>query len=210
MTLITLTRIITETTNVTMDKKSAGMLTVLYQSAKNTFDMLNNLLLWSQSQQNILKFNPERCVLAMVAQEAIEEVKGQAERKSITLLNNVDRAISLDIDRQMIQTAIRNLIGNSIKFTNENGFVIVSSLQEDNKISIIIEDNGVGMSQETIEKILREEKTRSTAGTSGEQGSGMGLMLVKEFIRRHNSKFNVESTLGKGSKFIIELTKNNE
>jgi signal transduction histidine kinase len=96
-------------------------------------------------------------------------------------------------------------VSNAIKFTNEGGLIVIGSSQAAGNTEITIDDNGVGMTQETIKKILGTIELNSTKGTSGETGTGMGLIISKEFIQRHKGKLNIESTLGKGSTFTVTL-----
>jgi signal transduction histidine kinase len=113
----------------------------------------------------------------------------------------------------MLQTIIRNLTSNAIKFTNTGGLIVISSTQNDTQTEISIEDNGVGMSQDALENLLQQTSKNSTKGTAGESGSGMGLMITKEFINKHKGTLHVESQEGKGSKFTIVFpapTSNNE
>jgi signal transduction histidine kinase len=121
------------------------------------------------------------------------------------LINNTTTDDTVWADKPMLQTIIRNIVSNAIKFTNEGGLIVISSSQTADNTEITIEDNGVGMTQETIKKILGTIELNSTKGTSGETGTGMGLIISKEFIQRHKGTLNIESTLGKGSSFIITL-----
>jgi signal transduction histidine kinase len=177
----------------------------LHQSAKGAYELLDNLLIWARTQQNTIQFNPETINVHATTTETLNEIKVQAERKHIMLINNTDSNDVVWADKLMLQTIIRNIVSNAIKFTNEGGLIVVGSSQTADHTEITIEDNGVGMTQETIKKILGTIELNSTKGTSGETGTGMGLIISKEFIQRHKGKLNIESTLGKGSTFTVTL-----
>ncbi len=187
------------------DQRALDMAKVLHQSAKGAYELLDNLLIWARTQQNTIQFNPETLNLHSVASETINEIKVQAERKHIMLINSTEADDTVWADKLMLQTIIRNIVSNAIKFTNEGGLIVVASSQNADKTEITIEDNGVGMNQETIDKILGTIELNSTKGTSGETGTGMGLIISKEFILRHKGTLNIESTVGKGSTFTITL-----
>ncbi|MBO7596603.1 MAG: PAS domain-containing sensor histidine kinase [Bacteroidales bacterium] len=206
--IIGLTDILRKREAVINDPKANELSGVILQSAKTTYDMLNNLLLWCRSQQNTIAFEPEELNLHYTVDEALSEVKGQAQKKHIMLINRTSTSDTIWADAQMLQTVIRNITVNSVKYTNEGGLITVAAEWTPEGIDVIIEDNGIGMSQETVDKLLVVSRNRSTVGTAGEQGSGMGLLICKEFISRHNGKIKIESEVGKGTKFIITFPHN--
>lgn len=206
--IIGLTEIFRKREAVINDPKANELSGVILQSAKTTYDMLNNLLLWCRSQQNTIAFEPEELNLHYTVDEALSEVKGQAQKKHIMLINRTSTSDTIWADAQMLQTVIRNITVNSVKYTNEGGLITVAAEQSPEGIDVIIEDNGIGMNQETVDKLLVVSRNRSTAGTAGEQGSGMGLLICKEFISRHHGKIKIESEVGKGTKFIITFPHN--
>ncbi|MBR4267753.1 MAG: PAS domain S-box protein [Bacteroidales bacterium] len=185
------------------DAKNLEMAKIINQSGKSAYELLNNLLIWARSQQNTIQFSPERLQVNPVVSETISEIKVQADNKHIMLINNCDMADTIWADKQMFQTVVRNIASNAIKFTNENGLVVISSEMSKDSTIIVIEDNGIGMSPETLEKLMVVSKNKSTEGTAGEKGSGMGLLISKEFIDKHHGTVKVESELGMGTKFVI-------
>lgn len=203
--IIGLTEILRKREAVINDPKANELSGIILQSAKTTYEMLNNLLLWCRSQQNTIAFEPETLNLHNTVDEALSEVKGQAQKKHIMLINRTSSSDTIWADAQMLQTVIRNITVNSVKYTNEGGLITVAAEQNPEFTDLIIEDNGIGMSQETVDKLLVVSRNRSTAGTAGEQGSGMGLLICKEFLNRHNGHIKIESEIGKGSKFIISF-----
>ncbi|MBP5501809.1 MAG: PAS domain S-box protein [Bacteroidales bacterium] len=206
--IIGLTEILRKRESVTNDSKANELSGVILQSAKTTYDMLNNLLLWCRSQQNTIAFAPEELNLHFTVDDALSEVKGQAQKKHIMLINRTSTTDTIWADAQMLQTVIRNITVNSVKYTNEGGLITVSAEWTPESTDVIIEDNGIGMNQETVDKLLVVSRNRSTVGTAGEQGSGMGLLICKEFLGRHNGKIKIESELGKGTKFILSFPHN--
>ncbi|MCR5454462.1 MAG: hypothetical protein K6F33_05690 [Bacteroidales bacterium] len=200
-----LSELLTRRLNPEHDQRSLDMAKILHQSAKGAYELLDNLLIWARTQQNTIQFNPEILNVHSVTTETLSEIKVQADRKRIMLINNTESNDTVWADKLMLQTIIRNIVSNAIKFTNEGGLIVVGSSQTADTTEITIEDNGVGMSQETIKKIVSSTELNSTKGTSGETGTGMGLIISKEFIQRHKGTLNVESTIGKGSTFIVTL-----
>lgn len=206
--IIGLTDILRKREAVINDPKANELSGVILQSAKTTYDMLNNLLLWCRSQQNTIAFEPEELNLHYTVDEALSEVKGQAQKKYIMLINRTSPSDTIWADAQMLQTVIRNITVNSVKYTNEGGLISVAAEWTPEGIDVIIEDNGIGMNQDAVDKLLEVSRNRTTVGTAGEQGSGMGLLICKEFISRHNGKIKIESEVGKGTKFIITFPHN--
>lgn len=181
-------------------------------SAKNTLVLLDNLLNWAKSQTGQINFKPEKVVLSSIIQGIIELLNPNVKSKNISLNYLHSDEIEVFADLNMIKTILRNLISNAIKFTNSNGEINVYALQKDKFIEIAVSDNGVGMNEETRNKLFRSETNESTNGTANEKGSGLGLILCKEFIEKHGGKIWVESEEGKGSdfKFTLPLKKLNE
>lgn len=192
------------------DQRAVEMARIIHDSAKGAYELLENLLVWARTQQNTIQFQPEGLNIHNVTAETINEIKVQAEKKHIMIINQTETRETIWADKQMLQTIIRNITSNAIKFTNEGGLIVIGSQQTDTGTEITIEDNGVGMTQETMEKLMTVSKNKSTKGTAGETGSGMGLLISKEFIEKHNGTIVVESELGMGSKFIITFPNNDE
>ncbi|MBO7461774.1 MAG: HAMP domain-containing histidine kinase, partial [Bacteroidales bacterium] len=200
-----LSELLTKRLKPETDQRALDMAKVLHQSAKGASELLDNLLIWARTQQNTIQFNPETLNVHAITADTINEIKVQAERKHIMLINSTTTDDTVWADKLMLQTIIRNIVSNAIKFTNEGGLIVIGSSQTTDNTEITIEDNGVGMTQETIQKIVGSTELNSTKGTSGETGTGMGLIISKEFIQRHKGTLNIESTVGKGSTFIITL-----
>jgi len=159
-------------------KKSKKFIEIISISAKKTLILLDNLLNWAQSQTGQISFKPEKVVLSSIIQEIFKLSNSSAKKKNI-LLNFQSEEIVVFADQNMIKTIIRNLIFNAIKFTNSNGKIDVTALQNDNFIEIAVSDNGVGMNEKTLNKLFSLNPNKTTIGTANEKGSGLGLILAK-------------------------------
>ncbi len=171
------------------------------------YELLDNLLNWSRAQTGKIQYNPDNYDISKVASETLQVLKLQAEKKNIKLINEVPPETYAYFDRNMISTVIRNLVSNSIKFTNENGFVKVYVRPNDDFLQILVEDNGLGMSPEVQEKIFKIDESFTQLGTAEEKGTGLGVILCKEFMTYHKGNLSVESEEGVGSKFILSIPK---
>lgn len=189
--------------------KSEKYLGIINSSANNTLILLDNLLNWAQSQTGKISFNPKKIIFSNIILEIIKLKKSIAKAKNISLNYSSSDEIEVYADENMLKTILRNLISNAIKFTNSNGKIDVTALQNDNFIEIAVSDNGVGMNDETRKKLFDISTNITTKGTANEKGSGLGLILCKEFIEKHGGKIWIESEEGRGSifKFTLPLNK---
>ncbi|HNI91149.1 MAG TPA: HAMP domain-containing sensor histidine kinase, partial [Leptospiraceae bacterium] len=180
---------------------------ILLESASNKIKgLLENLLTWARSQRGDMQYKPESISIYDVVKSSIQLFEPSAANKKILLNNKVSTDIKAFADSQMITTVIRNLIGNAIKYTDENGSVTISANESGGKVELTVEDSGIGMSSNIAENLFRiDVKHFSTEGTNGEKGTGLGLILCKEFIDRHQGRIWAESELGKGSKFRFTI-----
>ncbi|MFC2130374.1 PAS domain S-box protein [Bacteroidota bacterium] len=174
-------------------------------SSQNVFNLLENLLTWSRSQKGIIEFNPEELNLHNVVGHVLKTQRLVAGTKKILITSEIPEDIMIIADENMLKTIIRNFIGNSIKFTPEKGNIIVTQKTIDGFVQISITDNGIGMDEETRNKLFRIEQHQSSDGTAGEKGTGLGLILCKEFIEKHGGNVFVESEIGKGSTFSFTI-----
>jgi two-component system sensor histidine kinase/response regulator len=177
----------------------------LYQSNKNVYKLLENLLEWSRVQTGMINFSPKKIVLNALINENIELNKNAALNKNINLLFESAEIIEVEADKNMIDTILRNLLSNAIKFTDKNGEVEVKLLKTDQKVEIAITDNGIGIPDDIKEKLFKINRKVIQKGTENETGSGLGLLLCSEFINMHRGKIWVESKQGKGSVFKFTL-----
>ena len=183
-------------------------LDVINLSTKNTLILLDNLLNWARSQTGQIFFKSEKLVLSAIIKEVIELLDPIAKNKDISLNYFQLEEIIVFADLNMIHMIIRNLISNAIKFTNLNGEINVYASSKGKFIEIAVSDNGVGMNEETQNKLFKLGTNKSTNGTAKEKGSGLGLILCKEFVEKQNGNIWVESELGKGSVFKFSLPLN--
>jgi len=187
------------------DRQLTEIVTLIKNSADGAYKLLENLLEWSRSQRGILGFHPEWINVKESLEELISLSDNQAQGKMIGIENNVPQGFTIFADQNMFETMLRNLVGNAIKFTHQNGLVSISAIQENGYSKIIITDNGVGMSEENIERLFKIDQSHSTKGTGNESGSGLGLILCKEFIEKHHGFIEVESTKDSGSRFSLSF-----
>jgi PAS domain S-box-containing protein len=178
---------------------------LIHSTAQETYNLLETLLDWARTQQNIFPFKPRKLLLNYLIKDEIEQIKHYAVKKNITIVDNTSGDIILTADQNMLETVMRNLISNAIKFTQKNGFVSVEAVAKSDQIEISVIDTGIGMSSETIEKLFKIESDFSSRGTDNEKGSGLGLLLCKEFVEKHGGNISVTSKIGKGSKFQISI-----
>ena len=140
-----------------------------------------------------------------VVKENINILEGTALKKKINLKNNLNEDIVVSSDGEMLNSILRNLINNAIKFTSESGEISVSASVEKDFARIKIKDSGVGMSKETLDNLFKMDSKKSTPGTNKEEGTGLGLLLVKEFVEKNGGQIIVKSEVEKGSEFSFTL-----
>ena len=174
-------------------------------SAKTGHTLLENLLLWAKKQTSQIKFEPENINLTELFEYHNLLFVDQATKKGITLQFRNEKNLHVHADKDMLETILRNLIGNAIKFTYQGGIIEVFTSRTPEKVSITVQDNGIGISNDLQEKIFDLVDKPSSKGTSGETGTGIGLSLCKEFVEEHGGKLSLESTVGLGSSFTFNL-----
>jgi signal transduction histidine kinase len=190
------------------DADKRKYLELIKVSSKSIYNLLENLLTWSRSQGNTIPFAPQYINLKLLTDLVIESIRVIAVNKNIELINNIHVDEEAFCDYNMVSTVVRNLISNSLKFTYPNGKIIVSSYSNTiDFVRISVLDTGIGMSQETIDKLFQIDVRHDTLGTLSEKGTGLGLILCYDFILKHNGKIWVESEKGKGSTFHFTIPK---
>jgi PAS domain S-box-containing protein len=178
---------------------------ILYFSSKQTVELLENLLDWAKSQQNSFPFSPDPLVVNNLIASEINNLKTIAEQKNILLTDETEGQIALNADEKMISTVIRNLISNAIKFTPVNGGISVKSSLKTDRVEVSVSDTGTGISEQNKAKLFQLLNGFTTRGTENEKGSGLGLVLCKEFVEKHKGSIWVESEWGKGSRFTFSI-----
>lgn len=177
---------------------------------ENAYKLLEDILSWSYAQGGSIEFKPQRENISLITKEIIEVLSFSADQKSITIINHVPDLVFVTADKNMISTIIRNLINNAIKFTPRKGVIeidIEEHSNENNKqcLAFSVKDNGVGIPFETQSKLFEIGEVISTNGTDNESGTGLGLILCKDFVDKHKGKIWVESEINRGSKFVFTL-----
>ncbi len=179
----------------------------VYSSGNKLLKLLDNLLDWSKAQTHEIILKPKKISLHEIIDYQISLLNNVAENKNIKLKNEIPPDLHTIADRETLCTVFRNLISNAIKFTPAGGTVTIKSKIENETVKISVEDNGVGISKENIDTIFNLGTNTSTLGTHNEKGSGLGLILCKDFVELNNGKIYVESTVNVGTTFTIELPK---
>lgn len=177
----------------------------IYDTSNETFILLSNLLEWSKIQRDKSPFNPTKISILNVVEKSLNPMKQAARDKKIEVVLMVADSLQIEADEPMLYTIIRNLVNNAIKFTPENGQVIISATATKSKMEISIADTGVGMGQDAIQSLFKLDKSKTSLGTKGEKGTGFGLLLCKEFVDKHKGNIHVESEQGKGTRFTIRF-----
>lgn len=178
---------------------------MIQDSSEHAMKLLMNLLEWSLSQTGKMNFTPETVDLAVLIAEAADLLNESAQQKSIRICRNLPESIPVFADKAMISTVLRNLMSNGIKFSHPGGKITISTEQKEDKLLISFTDNGVGMKKVVLDKLFHIEESCSTVGTISEKGTGLGLLLCKEFIEQHNGEIWVESEERQGSVFTFSL-----
>lgn len=184
---------------------SPQSLNSLKNAADQTYNLLENLLYWSRSQRDRLANNPEMVNIYDLVVENMELLQTMSENKQLEVKNQVDPNAQAWADRNMVKTVLRNLIINAIKFTREKGRITLASEKKDGYLEVSVSDNGLGIQKHNLEKILNKKEYYTTFGTKREKGSGLGLNLCIDFIRRNNGELYIDSEYGKGSAFTFTL-----
>jgi len=178
---------------------------LIHNSSQSAMDLITNLTVWSRFQTGRMVFNPEEADITTIINEEAKLLNSSAVQKSITINLNAPLKLNVQIDKYMTSTIIRNLISNSIKFSNPGSEILVSAIPNSSEVVIEVKDSGVGIKNDQIDKLFRIETSFSTYGTQKEEGTGLGLILCKEFVSKHGGEIWVESEVGKGSRFKFTL-----
>jgi PAS domain S-box-containing protein len=180
---------------------------IINTSSNHAMTLISNLMEWSKSQTGRMEFNPEYFDVVKVIKLIIELLKSSSNKKVINVTFNGPSKLILYADKAMIETVLRNLISNAIKFTPFNGKVMITIDENENEYFFSVADNGVGIDKGNLEKLFRIDGSYSTVGTNNEKGTGLGLILCKDFIDKHQGEVEVESEPGVGSRFYFSLPK---
>ncbi|MDM8526201.1 hybrid sensor histidine kinase/response regulator [Desulfococcaceae bacterium HSG8] len=189
------------------DDKKKELVQMVNQSSKHMYQLLENLLDWSRMQTGKMEWHPATIDLYTYAFENIYLLENSAENKKICLRSDVEKGTPIYADPNMTTMVIRNLVSNAIKFTEEGGEIRIISETDGEYEVVTVSDTGVGIEEEYVEKLFRIDAQHSTPGTAKEQGTGLGLILCRDFVEKNHGKIWVETEVGKGSKFKFTLPK---
>lgn len=204
----TLAGYLKEKYSILSDEMVKNYLEELASSGLNTLNLLNNLLTWAQSQEGSLKAEWKVANLSILAEKTVNLVKPMVFNKRISLKTEIEPDLIIEADAYMIETVIRNLLTNAVKFTQSDKEISLLLREVDSRIKIEIADTGVGMSPELVSRLNSGEIVTSS-GTEGETGTGLGMALVREFIDRNRGELFIQSEVNKGSRFTVEFPKVN-
>jgi PAS domain S-box-containing protein len=170
--------------------------TIIKNSSQRAMNLLLNLLEWSRSQTGTMDFKPEPIDMVVLINDTVQLFTDAAKQKSLSLFTRIPQEIMVIVDRPMVSTILRNLISNAIKFTHPGGEILISAKCSESECEVMVSDNGVGIKKEAMEKLFHIHTSYSTIGTNDEVGTGLGLILCKDFVDKHKGKIWVESVRG--------------
>lgn len=190
------------------DTKKSTMTKAIYDSSQSVYNLLENLLVWARMQTSGIKANAEKINLHNLIHETTLLLENMCQNKNIELKTSIDITQEIYADKYMLSSVVNNLLSNAIKFTPAGGIIKISSeLSGNEMIQVCVSDSGLGITKDNISRLFRIDKSISSSGTNNEKGTGLGLLLCKEFIERNGGKIWVESEPGEGSKFFFTVRK---
>lgn len=187
------------------DYKSKDMIRLLIDQNQKVAGLIENLLYWSRSQMNRLDICKKQLNLKDLFDQAIDLLKMEIDSKDITVTNNIGNQVQCQADQFSIYTVIRNLLSNAVKFTFDEGRIVISEEKLDNEYRFSITDNGVGIPDDIREKLFRPDEKTTTRGTKNESGTGLGLLVCREFVENNVGRIDVSSRVKEGSTFRFIL-----
>lgn len=205
ISLLGISHIIIDEYNELSEDEKLEYIKEIELSAKAAYDLLENLLYWSRAQTNNINYSPQLINIDEIVSKNIRLLNTNASTKKINIVNKISEPVIAYADSTLIDIVLRNLISNAIKFTPQGGNIIINATHRDDYIEIDIIDSGVGMEQEKIENLLKHNRIESSLGTNKERGTGLGLILCKDFIEKNKGKLNIESKIGEGTKISFTL-----
>lgn len=205
--MLVLSKLLIDDYDTFTDSERLQFISQINSSAENTYSLLQNLLDWANTQSGKSNIVREDINLYTLSQEAITLLTPLAKNKKVILRSEVPAEIKAYADKNMISTVLLNLVSNAVKFTPQTGHVEVTAYENNNHVEVEITDSGVGIAPENIKKLFKPDEKFHTEGTDKEKGTGLGLILCKEFIEKNEGKIWVKSNLGTGSSFYFSLPK---
>ncbi|MCK5693672.1 MAG: tetratricopeptide repeat-containing sensor histidine kinase, partial [Bacteroidales bacterium] len=187
-----------------VDTQKEYLLQIL-QGTQRIQNLLENLLIWARSQMKAVKYDPESLKVKALLTDCVREMKVNLDHKKVDCQLKMNTSCVVFADKAMMHTVFRNLIINAIKFSFPGGKIMITSKTSENSCNIMVSDDGIGIQPEIQEKLFSANEVVSTPGTTGESGSGLGLVICREFLDRNRGEISVESEPGNGSTFIVSL-----
>lgn len=187
------------------DTEKREYIEYINHSANNVFKLIDKVLQWSRLQDGRFDFTPEKVSIKEVINNVIELFIYNANRKEINLTTDIKDDFYIFVNKNIIEIILRNLVDNAIKFTNQNGNVLITYEIKNNFADISVIDDGMGMTQEEINNIFKIDKKIKKTGTKSEEGTGLGLVICKEMIEKSGGELKIFSNEGKGSKFVLSI-----
>ncbi len=187
------------------EREKLEIIDSIYEATEEQLKLLQNLLTWARSQTGRIEFQPQRVNLLELTTEAIKPIQQIAYQKQIRINSYINPEIFVNADMEMMSTIYRNLVSNAVKFTFPGGTINITSRDSSGFVENVIEDSGVGMDSKTLQKLFQVDSHISTKGTSNESGTGLGLLICKEFVETNGGRIWVESEENKGSRFYFSV-----
>jgi two-component system sensor histidine kinase/response regulator len=181
---------------------------IIHRTSKRLLDQLNEVIEWAKKQSHKTNFNPKRLHLIDGIEESLELIKPNAVQKEIKLQNNTPKGIYVQADSLMLRSIVQNLVTNAIKYTPQGGSVMINAKLDGHMVCVFVEDSGMGMTGEIQENLFKKVDGTSLSGTNNEIGTGLGLLLVNDFVAQHGGTVNVESAVGIGTTFKFTIPVN--
>jgi len=203
--LVGFSKYLVENFDVTSDEDKRQFLIAMKDAADHGYKLLENLLEWSRSQTGKINWQPEEVFVSSLISETIDILSKAAENKNLAVISTVPDSLRAFADENMVKTVLRNLISNAIKYSYENSEILIGYKSGVDEIELFVKDHGTGIGKNDKSKLFKIDSSFSTKGTSNEEGTGLGLILCKEFIEKNGGRIWVESVNGKGSVFSFTL-----
>jgi two-component system sensor histidine kinase/response regulator len=178
---------------------------IIHRTSHRLLDQLNEVVEWAKKQSQKTNFNPEKINLFDGITESLELLTPNANQKSIRLENRTPKNIYAKADSLMLRSIVQNLVTNAIKYTQDGGLVVINAQTDEHMVCVFVEDSGIGMTNEMKDKLFTKVNGLSVSGTNNEVGSGLGLLLVNDFVAQHGGTIDVESTVGAGTTFKFTI-----
>jgi signal transduction histidine kinase/predicted negative regulator of RcsB-dependent stress response len=207
--LVGLTEVLSKSAKEMTPTEVAEYGSVINESSQKLLDLIDNLLSWSRSQTGKIKLVTQNISIDKIAKEIASVLQLQASAKGIKIVVDIDSDLTIFADYDTISTVLRNLTSNAIKYTEKDGIIKLTAEKQNGDVKIYVTDNGVGISANNINKLFKIEDSFSTKGTSQEAGTGLGLIICKEFVEKNGGEIAVNSIVGEGTTFTITIPSHN-